>query len=123
MKDLNRRVDWALDEMRLLILGVKCCWDFSSRVSPGWLCRVVFRLAMVAGLALLIVAVGFLIAPSMQHRLVEQGISSARRVRSTNFFAGWRVVLLTASLGLAGYVVAERDFRLAVGPLLAAGSA
>jgi hypothetical protein len=57
----------------------------------------------------------------MQHRLVENGRSSARLVRSTNFFAGCGLVPLTASIGLSSYVVAERHFGLAAG--LAIGSA
>jgi hypothetical protein len=51
----------------------------------------------------------------MQHRLVEQGRSSTRLLRSTNFFAGCGLVPLTASIGLAGYVVIERHFGLAAG--------
>jgi hypothetical protein len=123
-KDLDRRVKLALDETRLLILGVQVLlgFQFQSFFQDGfaglssvsqWLC--------VAGLALLIASVGMLIAPSMQHRLVEQGRSSARLVRSTNFFAGCGLVPLTASLGLAGYIVAERHFGLAAG--LGTGSA
>jgi Family of unknown function (DUF6328) len=84
--DLDRRVKLALDETRLLILGVQVLLGFQfqgffqegfaelSSVSQ-WLC--------VAGLALLIASVGMLIAPSMQHRLVEQGRSSTRPVRAT----------------------------------------
>ena len=117
-KDLDRRVKLALDETRLLILGVQVLlgFQFQSFFQDGfaelssvsqWLC--------VAGLALLIASVGLLIAPSMQHRLVEQGRSSTRLVRSTNFFAGCGLVPLTASLGLASYVVAERHFGLAAG--------
>jgi hypothetical protein len=116
--DLDRRVKLALDETRLLILGVQVLLGFQfqgffqdgfaelSSVSQ-WLC--------VAGLALLIASVGMLIAPSMQHRLVEQGRSSTRLVRATNFFTGCGLVPLAASIGLASYVVVERHFGLAVG--------
>lgn len=129
-KDLDRRVKLALDETRLLILGVQVLlgFQFQSFFQDGfaelssasqWLC--------VAGLALLIASVGMLIAPSMQHRLVEQGRSSTRLVRSTNFFAGCGLVPLTASLGLASYVVTERHFGpaagLAIGLALAATAA
>jgi hypothetical protein len=117
-KELDRRVKLALDETRLLILGVQVLlgFQFQSFFQDGfaelssasqWLC--------VAGLALLIGSVGLLIAPSMQHRLVEQGRSSARLVRSTNFFAGCGLVPLMASLGLSSYVVAERHFGGAAG--------
>src|SRR5258707_11832988 len=102
-KELNRRVKLALDETRLLILGVQVLlgFQFQSFFQDGfselssvsqWLCA--------AGLALLIASTGMLIAPSMEHRLVEQGRSSARLVRSTNFFAGCGLVPLAASIGL-----------------------
>jgi hypothetical protein len=108
----------ALDETRLLILGVQVLlgFQFQSFFQDGfaelssvsqWLC--------VTGLALLIASVGMLIAPSMQHRLVEQGRSSARLVRATNFFAGCGLIPMAASLGLSGYVVAGRHFGLTVG--------
>jgi hypothetical protein len=117
-KELDRRVKLALDETRLLILGVQVLlgFQFQSFFQDGfaelssvsqWLC--------VAGIALLIASVGMLIAPSMQHRLVEQGRSSARLVRATNFFAGCGLVPVAASLGLSSYVVAERHFGLAAG--------
>jgi hypothetical protein len=123
-KELDRRVKMALDETRLLILGVQVLlgFQFQSFFQDGfselsflsqWLC--------VAGLALLVASTGLLIAPSMQHRLVEQGRSSARLVRSANFFAGFGLVPLAASLGLSGYVVTERHFGSAAG--LAIGSA
>jgi hypothetical protein len=116
--DLDRRVKLALDETRLLILGVQVLlgFQFQSFFQDGfselshlsqWLC--------VAGLALLIASVGLLIAPSMQHRLVEQGRSSARLVRSTNFYAGCGLVPLAASIGLGSYVVVERHFGFAAG--------
>jgi thiosulfate reductase cytochrome b subunit len=117
-KDLDRRVKLALDETRLLILGVQVLlgFQFQSFFQDGfsdlssvsqWLC--------VAGLALLIGSVGLLIAPSMQHRLVEDGRSSTRLVRTTNFFAGCGLVPLAASIGLSSYVVAERHFGPAAG--------
>jgi hypothetical protein len=129
-KDLDRRVKLALDETRLLILGVQVLlgFQFQSFFQDGfselssvsqWLC--------VGGLALLIVSVGLLIAPSMQHRLVEQGRSSTRLVQAANFFAGCGLIPLAASLGLSGYVVAERHFGLAtglaMGPALAIAAA
>jgi hypothetical protein len=117
-KQLDRRVKLALDETRLLILGVQVLlgFQFQSFFQDGfaelssvsqWLC--------VAGLALLIASVGLLIAPSMQHRLVERGRSSARLVRSANFFAGFGLVPLAASIGLGSYVVVERHFGFAAG--------
>jgi hypothetical protein len=129
-KELDRRVKLALDETRLLILGVQVLlgFQFQSFFQDGfsglssvsqWLC--------VAGLALLIASVGLLIAPSMQHRLVERGRSSTRLVTATNFFAGFGLVPLAASIGLGSYVVVERHFGfvagLAIGLALAIAAA
>jgi hypothetical protein len=125
-KDLDRRVKLALNETRLLILGVQVLlgFQFQSFFQDGfaglssvsqWLC--------VAGIALLIASVGLLIAPSMQHRLVEDGRSSARLVRATNFFAGCGLIPLAASLGLSGYLVVERHFGLAAGLAIGLGLA
>jgi hypothetical protein len=117
-KQLDRRVKLALDETRLLILGVQVLlgFQFQSFFQDGFaeLSSVAQGLC-VAGLALLIASVGLLIAPSMQHRLVERGRSSARLVRSANFFAGFGLVPLAASIGLGSYVVVERHFGFAAG--------
>jgi uncharacterized protein DUF6328 len=123
-KDLDRRVKLALDETRLLILGVQVLlgFQFQSFFQDGFSeLSSLSQGLCVTGLALLIASVGMLIVPSMQHRLVEQGRSSARLMRSTNFLAGCGLVPLAASLGLSSYVVVERHFGSAAG--LAAGLA
>jgi len=56
-----------------------------------------------------------LITPPMQHRLVERGSSSTRLVKATNFFTGFGLVPLAASIGLGSYVVLERHFGFAAG--------
>jgi len=129
-KDLDRRVKLALDETRLLILGVQVLlgFQFQSFFQDGFagLSSLSQRLC-VAGLALLIASVGLLIVPSMQHRLVEQGRSSFRLVRAANFFAGFGLVPLAASIGLGSYVVVERHFGpvagLVIGLALATAAA
>ncbi len=118
MKNLDRRVKLALDEMRLLILGVQVLlgFQFESFFQEGFAeLPVVSQCLCVAGLALLIASLALLIIPPMQHRLVEQGRSSTRLARSANFFAGCGLVPLTASIGLGSYVVVERHFGLAAG--------
>jgi hypothetical protein len=118
MKNLDRRVKLALDEMRLLILGVQVLlgFQFQSFFQDGFAeLSAVSQYLCVAGLALLTASLGLLIIPSMQHRLVEQGRSSTRLARSANFFAGCGLVPLTVSIGLGSYVVVERHFGLAAG--------
>lgn len=117
---LDRTVKTALNETRLLILGVQVLlgFQFQSFFQDGfsnlsqssqWLC--------ILGLALLVISIGLLIAPSMEHRMVEVGQSSERLVRATSFLTGLGLVPLTVSLGLASYVVVERHFGLTIGIL------
>src|SRR3954451_13085041 len=89
---LDRRVKTGLDETRLLILG--------SQVLFGFLFESVFQngfdalaspsqnLVCVA-LALMVLSIGCLIAPSMQHRIVEAGQSTPRLERATSLLAAW----------------------------------
>jgi uncharacterized protein DUF6328 len=62
------------------------------------------------GLALQTLSMGLLIAPSMEHRIVEQGSLSKRLVRATSFYATAGLVPFSLSLDLAAYVVIEGHF-------------
>ena len=117
-KDLDRRVKAALDETRLLILGVQVLLGFEFQcffqdgfsnlsLSSKFICMV--------SLYLVIVSTGVLVIPSMQHRLVESGRSTLRLVRATNVSAGLGLAPLTASLGLSTYVVIDRHFGMRAG--------
>ncbi|WP_036055107.1 DUF6328 family protein [Bradyrhizobium sp. URHD0069] len=103
----------AMDETRLLILG--------SQVLFGFLFDSVFQTGfktlssasqylICAALALMVLAIGCLIAPSMQHRIVEAGHSTPRLERATSLLAAWSLLPFMASLGLGLYVVFERIF-------------
>ena len=116
-KDLDRRVKAALDETRLLILGVQVLLGFEFQcffqdgfsnlsLSSKFICMV--------SLYLVIVSTGVLVIPSMQHRL-ESGRSTLRLVRATNVSAGLGLAPLTASLGLSTYVVIDRHFGMRAG--------
>jgi hypothetical protein len=103
-KDLDRRVKAALDETRLLILGVQVLLGFEfqcffqdgfSNLSEG------SKSICMVSLCLVILSIGVLVIPSMEHRLVESGRSTLRLVRATNACAGLGLVPLTASLGLS----------------------
>ena len=110
---LDRRIKTALDETRLLLLG--------SQVLFGFLLESVFQNAfetlsifsqylICAALALMVLSLGCLIAPSMQHRIVEAGQSTARLEEATTSLAEWGLVPFLASLGLALFIVFERIF-------------
>jgi hypothetical protein len=123
---LDRRIKTALDETRLLILG--------SQVLFGFLFESVFQngfetlsqasqYLICAALALMVLSIGCLIAPSMQHRIVEAGQSTPRLERATSSLAAWSLLPFIASLGLGLFIVFERSFDSAIGIAVGAASA
>jgi hypothetical protein len=123
---LDRRIKTALDETRLLILG--------SQVLFGFLLESAFqngfeslpdtsRYLVCAALGLMVLSIGCLVAPSMQHRIVEAGQSTPRLERATNVLAAWGLRPFIASLGLGLFVVFERVFGSAVGVAVGTASA
>ena len=108
---VKEKLKTALDETRLLILGSQVLFGFQlnsmfleafNELSP-------FARGLNAlGLFLMAMVVGFLIAPSMQHRLVEEGNDSDRIHRATTFFATIALVPFALSIGLTFYIVLER---------------
>ena len=119
---IDRKLKLALDETRLLILGVQIVLGFEfqgifqdafeslSASSKG---------ISLVSLCLIVLSVILLIAPSMQHRMVERGQATPRLIAVTNKLAGLALLPLTAGLALSTYVVTDRVF----GSSLAAGVA
>src|SRR4051812_40654243 len=121
-KALDRRVKTAMDETRLLILGVQVLLGFEFQ----WFFQDGFpnlsessKLVCAWSLSLVLLSIGFLVLPSMDHRLVEQGRSTKRLVRLTNVCAGLGLVPLAVSLALSAYVVVDRVFGPPAGILSA----
>ena len=108
--NLDRKIKIALDETRLMILG--------SQVLFGFLCQAAFQegfnglteraqFLLCCALILMTLSIGCLIAPSMQHRIVEAGQSTRRLEKSTTLFAAWSLLPMAFGLGLALFVVCE----------------
>ena len=123
---LDRKIKMALDETRLLILG--------SQVLFGFLLESVFQnafetlsrssqLMVCVALALMVLSIGCLIAPSMQHRIVEDGQSTVRLERATSSLAAWGLLPFIASLGLGLFIVFERVFGEVAGAAAGIASA
>jgi len=122
----DRRIKTALDETRLLILGSQVLFGFLlesvfqngfetlSRLSQDLIC---------AALVLMVLSIGCLIAPSMQHRIVEAGQSTDRLERATSALAAWGLLPFIASLGLGLFIVFERSFGAATGIAVGVASA
>jgi hypothetical protein len=70
---------------------------------------------------LMATAIGLLVAPSMQHRIVENGADTVRIHRITGVFAGMALLPFAVSLGLGFYIVFDHVFGMTAA--LVAGSA
>src|SRR5438270_13051149 len=114
---LSKKVKTALDENRLLILGAQVLFGFQlNGVFQEAFANlpVTTRLADCAGQALMTLAIGLLIAPSMQHRIIENGEDTLRIHRITGLFAGIALLPFGISLGLSIYIVFDHLYGTAV---------
>ena len=114
----NKKSRTALNETRLLILGVQVLlgFEFQSFFQEGFKKpseRI--KVSLAAGLFLVIVATGLLVIPSMERRSREGGQSTLRLIGAASFYAGLGLAPLTLSLGLSVYVVIARHFGGAIG--------
>ena len=80
----------------------------ARNTGPSW--RV--RLRRDKALILMTLSIGCLIAPSMQHRIVEAGQSTWRLEQATTLFAAWSLLPMALSLGIALFAVCERIFGI-----------
>jgi hypothetical protein len=105
---LRHKVKAGLDETRLLILGAQVLFGFqlTSVFQEGFAeLSHVTRIVDCAGQFLMALAIGLLIAPSMQHHISEKGRDTLRLQRATGLFAGTALLPFGISLGLSFYIV------------------
>jgi hypothetical protein len=114
---LNRKVKIALDETRLLILGAQVLFGFQLQ---GVFQEAFAELAALdrnldsIALGLMTLTVGLLIAPSMQHRIIEAGADTARIHGVAGLFAGAALLPFGVSLGLDLFIVFDHLFGASV---------
>ena len=122
-QNIDRKLKTALDETRLLILGVQILLGFEfqcafqdrfDRLADG------AKQLNLAALGLIVLSVAILIAPSMQHRIVEAGQSTARLILTTNRLASAALMPLTVGLALSAFVVVQLTLGSAAGIAVAA---
>ena len=120
---MEDRLKTALDESRLLILGVQVLFGFQFQAAFQDLFSSVpagSRYVHCAGLALLLLSLGLLIAPSLIHQIMHNGNSTSGAVRMATTFAGTSLLPLTLGLGAAIFLTFEQLFGRSVG--IAAGA-
>ncbi len=124
---VDKKLKTALDETRLLILGVQILlgFEFQCVFQDGFNALATgSKYLSLASLGLVVLSIAFLIGPSMQSRLIDRGQSTLRLIRTTNRLTSVALVPLSIGLALSAYVVTERTFGptigVAVGALLGA---
>jgi len=102
MSEAEKKVKIALDECRVLMLGAQILFGFHLRAvfeeqfaSLPRASHVLYVFAFGA----MAVVIALLIAPSMQHRIVEEGRTSGRILAATTLFAGLALAPFALSLG------------------------
>ena len=107
--ELSKKVKIALDETRILILGVQILLGFQLRgvFSDGYE-QLPTYLRYLDGLALglLVCVVGLLITPGPYHRIVESGEDSAHILRLVTVIANLSLFPFALALGLDVFITA-----------------
>src|SRR4051812_32997167 len=96
---LERKLKTALDESRLLILGAQVLFgfQFQSVFQEGFRhLSAIAKSVQGAGLLLMLLTIGLLIAPSLYHQIVHGGESRSDALNVATWFAGASLLPLTA---------------------------
>jgi hypothetical protein len=123
MAALADKVQNALDESRMLVLGAQVLLGFNYRafLEPEFeRLPQSARVAKLIALLLVIATIALLLLPSARHRLVEGGNDSPAVMRFAQRVAALALLPLSAGIGLELYVVVR---RAAGGPAAAAVAA
>src|SRR5438067_720869 len=116
--EIERRLKTALDESRLLILGAQVLFGFQFEAAFQELFSSLpasSRYIHCAGLLLLLISVGLLIAPSLFHQIIFEGESRSGAINAATVLAGASLLPLTIGLGAAAFVIFERMFGRELG--------
>ena len=111
MTKIKDKVKNALDEARMLVLGAQVLvgLQFRSIFEKGFdSLPFVSQALKLAGLGLMLVAIGLLISPSSYHRLVEGGEDTHEIHRYTSKMMGWALLPFSLGLGIDLYVATQK---------------
>jgi hypothetical protein len=108
---LAEQLKTALNDNRLLMLGAQVLFGFQfNAVFQDMFDSLTTlpRAIICAGLMLLVITIGLLITPSMQHRLVEPACASSRMLAVATACAGWALLPLATALALDVFIAMDR---------------
>ncbi|MBV9544742.1 MAG: hypothetical protein JOY61_10220, partial [Chloroflexi bacterium] len=110
MAELTDKVENALNETRMLILGsqVLLAFQYQGVFQPGFdrLATDVQHLKLLA-LLLMLVAVGLLLAPGAYHQIAEKGEDTRRVVAFTNRIAALALMPFALAIGINLFVASD----------------
>lgn len=111
MAKLKDKIENALDEGRMLVLGsqVLLGFQYRSAFEPGFdKLPLSSQYLKLSALGLMLFAIGLLLAPGAYHRIVEEGEDTQALHRFTTKVMDYALLPFAIALGLDVYVAAER---------------
>lgn len=111
MAKLKDKIQNALDEGRMLVLGsqVLLGFQFRSVFEPGYeKLPLTSQYLKMCGLGLMLIALGLLLSPGAHHRIVEAGEDTERQHRFTSHVMCYALLPFAVALGFDVYVAMER---------------
>jgi hypothetical protein len=122
MAELKDKIQNALDEGRMLVLGsqVLLGFQFRSAFETGFeKLPVTSQYLKMGALGLMLVAIGLLLSPAAYHRIVEEGEDTKGLHRFTTKVMDYALLPFAVALGVDVYVAAEntlsQTFALIIG--------
>jgi cytochrome bd-type quinol oxidase subunit 2 len=111
MAKLKDKMETALDESRMLVLGsqVLLGFEYRSAFEPGFEhLSLSSQYLKLGALGLMLIALGSLLAPGAYHRLVEEGEDTHKLHRFTTKVMNYALLPFAVALGFDVYVSAEK---------------
>jgi amino acid permease len=107
MAQLKDKIQNALDEGRMLVLGAQVLlgFQFRSIFEPGFdKLPQASQYLKLCGLTLLLLVIALLITPGAHHRIVEEGEDTERQHRFTTVIVDWALLPFALAIGIDLYV-------------------
>src|ERR671929_2026577 len=111
MAKIKDKVENALNEARMLVLGAQVLvgFQFRSVFEKGFdSLPLPSQLLKLFGLGLMLLAVGLIISPAAYHRLVEQGEDTHEIHRYTSRLMTWALLPFCFGIGIDLYVAVQK---------------
>jgi hypothetical protein len=118
MAKIKDKVENALNEARMLVLGAQVLIGFQLRsvFEPGFdSLPLPSQLLKMVGLGLMLFALALIISPAAYHRLVEQGEDTQEIHRYTSKLMTWALLPLSFGLGIDFFVATQKVFNWKAG--------